>query len=157
MRSFSLVKIISSFFYIGHIPWAPGTIGSAAGALVLWLTPTEAHPFILIFLALLAFYVCPRAVAVYRSKDPSFFVLDEVCGMILSLLWLPRHPIVYAAGFFLFRMLDIFKPGVIGAADRRNAPSAIVWDDLLAGLFTNVGLRAVLFLAGLTHFGRQGF
>lgn len=157
MRSGVLVKIISSFFYIGHIPLAPGTFGSAAGLLILWGSPVETHPFILMFLTLLGFYVCPMAVVVYQSKDPSFFVLDEVCGMMVSLLWLPKDPILYLAGFFLFRALDIFKPGVIGAADRRTAPSAIVWDDLLAGFFTNVGLRAVLFLAGLMHFGRQGF
>lgn len=151
-----LAKFISSFFYIGHIPWAPGTFGSGAGLLILWVTPVESHVFILIFLTLIGLYVCPGAIAAYHSKDPSSFVLDEVCGMALSLLWLPKDPVLYVAGFFLFRALDIFKPGVIRKADRHSAPTSIMWDDILAGLFTNVGLRAAIFAAGLMNFAPQG-
>lgn len=142
MKSDGFVKMISSFFYLGHLPLAPGTWGSLAGLLIGWFTPTPFDLPALLFMCVLGFYACPRAVAVYKAKDPSAFVMDEVCGMMLGVLWLPKAGWVAFVGFLLFRFFDIVKPWPISWIQKKNSPSCILWDDLLAGVFTNLVLRA---------------
>lgn len=94
-----LAKIIASFFYIGHIPWAPGTFGSAAGLAIFWFIPEGTQIVTALLMSGLALWACPGAVRVYGSKDPSYFVADEVAGMMVSLLLLPKNIWVYLAAF----------------------------------------------------------
>ena len=81
------------------------------------------------------------AAFLFKQSDPKEFVLDEVAGMMLSLLWLPRKIWVYIAAFVLFRVLDIFKPWPISLIQKSKHPSSIMSDDLAAGAFTNLILR----------------
>lgn len=150
------MKIISTFFYVGYLPWAPGTWGSLAGLLIAWFTPEPCRTLLFLFMCVLGFYACPRAVTAYKAKDPSGFVMDEVCGMMLAVLWLPKAAWVALVGFLLFRFFDSVKPWPISWVQKRNSPSCILWDDLLAGAFTNLLLRAGVFLGGSTLFARPG-
>ena len=54
----------------------------------------------------------------------------------------------YVAPFLLFRLFDIWKPWLVGRADRRGDATGLMLDDLWAGLFA--GLVSVM-LAGLYH------
>ena len=157
MKSDALTKIVSSFFYLGNIPWAPGTWGSLAGLLIVYFVPGPFQTLLLVFMCLLGFYVCPKAVKVYQAKDPSIFVMDEVCGMMLSVLWLPKTTWVLLGGFLLFRGFDIVKPWPISWVQKKNTPSCILWDDLLAGVFTNLVLRVGFVLGMPALFARLGF
>jgi len=83
----------------------------------------------------------------FLSEDAREFVLDEVAGMALTLVFVPAHawlPGVWIA-FLAFRFFDVLKPG-IEWVERRNWRGTIVWDDLLAGLY------AGLVTAAATHF-----
>ena len=62
-----------------------------------------------------------------------------------------RQPVllvVMVAGFLLFRLFDITKPGPVGWADRRNDAMGVMLDDVIAGVFAAIG---VLVLAGIAH------
>ena len=139
------VRILSSFFYIGYAPWMPGTLGSLAGLFIFWLCPFKGQAAILLFFSAIGFYLCRPAVKAFASKDPKRFVMDEVCGMMAALFWLPGTFAVYLTAFAFFRFFDVLKPWPILLVQKKESPSCIMWDDLLAGLFTNLLLRAALF------------
>ena len=76
------------------------------------------------------------AIGAARAEgDPGWVVIDEIAGMWITLLALPRlAPPWLLAAFLLFRALDIAKPGPIGWADRRHGPIWVMADDVIAGM-----------------------
>jgi phosphatidylglycerophosphatase A len=54
----------------------------------------------------------------------------------------------WLAGFLLFRLFDILKPGPVGWADRRHDATGVMLDDVVAGMFAALG---VVVLAGVAH------
>jgi phosphatidylglycerophosphatase A len=66
--------------------------------------------------------------------------------MTLALVFIPLTPASILLAFLFFRFFDILKPLGIGRLDAMKHPSGIMWDDLLAGLYSNLGLRLILFL-----------
>ena len=44
----------------------------------------------------------------------------------------------WVAAFLFFRLFDIWKPGIIGRADRRHDAKGVMMDDLWAGLFAGI-------------------
>ena len=143
------VKILSSFFYIGYAPWMPGTLGSLAGLFIFWLCPFKSQVPVLLIFSGIGFYLCRPAVEAFASKDPKAFVTDEVCGMMLGVLWLPKSFFLFLAAFILFRLFDALKPWPISKIDEGEHPSLILWDDLAAGAFTNIVLRIFVKLSAV--------
>lgn len=140
---YGLVRMLTSFFYVGYAPFWPGFFGSAAGlAVIHWTDPVSAFYLFLIF-SVLGLWLCAPSRKAFSSEDPSRFVLDEVCGMMLSVLFLPKTIFVYAAGFIIFRILDVLKPSFIGRIQDRKGAWSIMGDDLAAGLATNVIVRGL--------------
>lgn len=134
------VRILSTVLYIGTIPVAPGTLASLAAFFLI--KPLYAFlPLVTLGLILLALWICEPAQRVLDSKDPQAYVLDEVCGLFVSVLWLPAEWGIWVAALILFRAFDILKPWPISAIDKSGRPSAIVWDDVAAGVITNVILQ----------------
>jgi len=131
----TLARLVAGGFGCGRWPWAPGTMASLAaalvGALLLWLSP-----WLLAAAALAAAFGGVWAIrAAGAEGDPGWVVIDEVAGQWLTLLALPAPSLTgVAAGFALFRLLDIAKPGPIGWADRRHGPVAVMADDVIAGV-----------------------
>jgi len=70
-----------------------------------------------------------------EKEDPRYFVLDEVVGMLISLLYIPHSIIWYSASFFLFRIFDIIKPSPVRESERIPNGWGVMTDDLLAGLY----------------------
>ena len=137
------VKLPASFFYVGYLPWMPGTWGSLAGFALAWFFNPRLFWMFLGF-SLAGFLIAAPAERAFGKKDPQNFVLDEVVGMMLSVLWLPRTPALFIAAFILFRILDTLKPGPIGWIQKRETPSGILWDDLAAGAAVNLILQFIL-------------
>ena len=135
-----LVRTLTSFFYVGYLP-AGGTWGSAAGLAVAALCQGAFLPLITGVLSVVGLLACRPAQIAFAKEDPPEFVLDEVCGMLVSLVWLPFRAPVFIAAFALFRFFDILKPWPISWLERRTGPAGIMLDDLAAGVFTNLILR----------------
>lgn len=145
------VLFLSSGGYIGNIPFAPGTFGSLLGLplcfllskINLWVSVL----FIVLFAAL-AVWICNKAQKLIQEKDPGCIVIDEISGMMLSLAGIPFNLISAAAGFVIFRLLDIFKPFPIRAIEKKiSGGMGIVLDDIAAGIISNIILRIAFFLS----------
>ena len=155
-------RLIGTFFGTGYLPWAPGTWGTAAAipvALVIVTLGGFASLVVATVLAgVLGVWTTAEMTRGSGNHDPSEVVIDEVAGM-----WLTLWPVALGAqhagtgmlalwpgivaGFFLFRLFDITKPGPIGWADRMNTPLGVMLDDIFAGVAAaiRVGVLAALY------------
>lgn len=158
-----MIAMIVTFFGIGRLRPAPGTWGSAAAVLLAVLVYQAGGALLIplgaVLAALIGFWAVPQALRMTTDEDPSWIVIDEVAGQWLAMsftvipLW--RHGISildawpgFVVPFLLFRLFDIWKPWLVGRADRQGGAVGVMMDDLWAGLFAGIGSVA---LAGLYH------
>ena len=72
-------------------------------------------------------------------------VIDEVCGMLISLLFLPQYDLqVLLLAFVIFRGLDTVKIFPAGKIQDMHGGVGIMGDDLVAAAYTNAILQVVL-------------
>ena len=138
-------RFVATFFYLGKIPFAPGSWGSL-GALLLWLllpVTFSAHLSVIIILFVLGVYSSSRIAKYLDDHDPSEVVIDEVVGMGISLFMLPHSPGLYLLAFILFRVFDILKPSFIYRIQNLPGGWGIMLDDVLAGLITFVLVNGI--------------
>ena len=138
-----LARLVASGFGIGYVPFAPGTVASVA-ALAIGATMLLVSPILLGIAGLVASIGGVWVVRQARvDGDPGWVVIDEFAGQWIALLGIGRvAPMELLAAFLLFRALDIWKPGLVGWADRRHGAIGLMADDIIAGLIA----AAVLFL-----------
>ena len=78
------------------------------------------------------------------SRDPGIVVIDEIVGMLISLIAIPAKPLYLLLGFILFRLFDIVKPFPIRLIDQRfHGGLGIMLDDVVAGIYALVTLHVV--------------
>ncbi len=159
-----MIKAIVTFLHVGNLRPAPGTWGSAAAIPVAWILHWQlgfpGFAAVTLGVFVVGWWACAKYVADSASKDPSEVVIDEVAGMFVTLLpvsWGLYHAGVAAhvfpwpgwvAGFVLFRLFDILKPGPVGWADRRGDALGVMLDDVIAGVFAGALTVA---MAGIYH------
>ena len=136
---------LATGFYIGKIPLAPGTFGSLIGLPLCFLLAEiqllAAIIAVLLIIAL-AIWISNVAERTLERKDPGCIVIDEIAGMVVTLIGLPFNLTTATIGFILFRILDILKPFPIRILDKRLPGGlGIVADDVVAGIFANVLIR----------------
>ncbi|HEV8642985.1 MAG TPA: phosphatidylglycerophosphatase A [Methylomirabilota bacterium] len=121
----------------GYAPIAPGTVGSALAALLLWLIPFSREGLVLFLLAVTVggAWAAHRAEQLLGARDPGAIVIDEVAGMTLSVLAFPLTPPVLAVGLLLFRLFDILKPFPARVSQKLHGGAGVMVDDLIAGLY----------------------
>lgn len=139
------IKFITSFFYLGHSPFMPGTMGSLGGLAVYFLVRSNEvlYGFIIIFLFFLGVLFAGEAEKIYRRKDAGMIVIDEACGMLLALYFVPSSMFSVILGFLLFRLLDILKPPPAKSVERLAGSMGIMFDDVIAAIYTNLILQII--------------
>jgi phosphatidylglycerophosphatase A len=142
-----LAKLLATFFYTGLSPVAPGTVGSFFGLLLYVGVSASLGLTLVVFLALLVigFFSAGRAEKIFGKKDSQNIVIDEVCGIFLAFFNVPLAWPYLAAGFLLFRVLDIAKPFPVRRLEKLPGSFGVMADDLMCGLCTNLILR-ILFI-----------
>ena len=139
MRIENLSLFISTFFYIGNIKIAPGTIASFA-TLILWWTliPLDftIRLLLFIFFLIISILAIESSLVLFDEKDPQCIVIDEFIGMSIPMLFIIDSIIIAVASFILFRLFDIFKPSIIYYSQYYNGTLGILLDDILSGLLT---------------------
>lgn len=156
-----MLKLINTVFYVGLLRPAPGTWGSLAAVLLGWAIEHYLGfiPLVIAFVAVtaLGFWSVEAELKDRPGEDPSEIVIDEVAGMWLTLLfpamgfWMRDMSMVWpgpVAAFLCFRLFDIWKPWLVGRADRRHDAKGVMLDDLWAGVFAGI---VTIILAGLYH------
>jgi phosphatidylglycerophosphatase A len=128
---------IATALGVGFAPLAPGTVASGITALVLWVVPFSRPGLWTVLVVVLAAgtWAAHHAERVLGGKDPGAIVVDEVAGMILSVVVFPLTPAVLVAGFLLFRVFDVVKPPPAGASQRLPGGVGVMIDDVIAGLY----------------------
>ncbi len=143
--------LVSSFAYVGFVPFAPGTAGSVAGLAVWWvLTRTsDPTPLIVGIVVLGGLGVWAAGVAERHAgrTDPGLVVIDEVVGMLVTLAFVPVGAVGVLIGFLLFRLFDIVKPFPAGLSERLPRGWGIMTDDVIAGLYANLVLQLLVWRA----------
>jgi phosphatidylglycerophosphatase A len=118
------------------MPYAPGTFGSAVGFFVVaLLTPGSIQLIIFFLLIFLLGMWAAHSTEKLLGKDSGHIVIDEFCGYLISVLFIPEGISYLLAAFILFRIFDILKPPPIRKIEEIVAGGAgIMLDDVLAGI-----------------------
>ena len=116
---------------------APGTAGSLVAAVALWFIPFTRLWFlaVLAVITLLGLWAAHRVEVVTGRKDPGLIVIDEVAGMMVSVMFLPRTLAVFVSAFLLFRLFDIWKPFPARESQALRGGFGVMVDDLIAALY----------------------
>lgn len=138
-----------SCFFIGFLPFAPGTYGSVLGALFVYFLNQQiflwSHSEKILLLGILIVALSISSTLLIKSGiknqsyDQSWIVIDEFIGMIIAALpvfWIQEKVfITLFIAFICFRFFDIVKPLGIKKIDQMPHSWAVVLDDIVAGLY----------------------
>jgi phosphatidylglycerophosphatase A len=140
---------VATLGFIGYLPYAPGSYGSAAAFLfVILVKPGDINLIIILLLFLLLGTITSHSTEKLLGKDSGHIVIDEFCGYMVSVLFLPETAGYLLAAFILFRFFDILKPPPIKKIEKFVPGGAgIMLDDVLAGIYTNVCLQLWRYVA----------
>jgi phosphatidylglycerophosphatase A len=140
----------ATFGYVGFAPVAPGTVGAAAAIPFFLLLRLAGSPWIEVAVCAAltaagawAARLTERALGV---EDPGPVVIDEVVGMLVSLLWLPGTWPVIGAAFIAFRVFDIVKPWPAGRLEHVPGGWGVMADDVMAGVYANLAIQIVIWV-----------
>jgi phosphatidylglycerophosphatase A len=143
--------LIATFGYVGYAPIAPGTFGSAAGLAVFYAVRATPLPGlelgVIVLLFVLGIWSGTEAEAHFGGTDPGAIVLDEVVGMLITLAWLPVSVWGAAAGFLVFRALDVIKPWPARRFEGLPGGLGVMADDGMAAVYGNIIMRGLLWAA----------
>ena len=131
---------------VGRIKYAPGTFGSLCAIPLLLLSQNQSQLLWLLFIVftILGIWSSGAAAKKLNIHDPSIVVIDEVCGMLITFLFVPITWYTILIGYVCFRIFDIFNPPPIRLLEKAPGGIGIVLDDLGAGLYANLILHVVL-------------
>jgi phosphatidylglycerophosphatase A len=101
-----------------------------------------------VLIVVVLFFAGTAASAVHSAElgrpDPGRIVVDEVCGQLIALAFLPAAWVPVAVSFVLFRFFDIIKPWPIRRLEKLPGGWGIMADDVGAGLAAAALSRLVL-------------
>ena len=140
--------------YSGLVPIAPGTAGSVVGLVLVLSARLFEHlwvePIVVLIVVAGGVWSANKAEVYYKRKDPGQVVIDEVAGMVLTMLWIDASMEWMAVGFLLFRCFDIVKPFPVNKIEQVSGGWGVIGDDLAAGLYANCTLRILMWLSGVS-------
>lgn len=143
-----LHKMVATFFGIGYMGKGGGTVAAIMLCAIWLLIP--ASRLTNIVQILLTGVVClggvwsANVVDAIWGKDSNKVVIDEVAGMMITLLFLPISFTTVFAGLVLFRFFDIVKPLFITRTEMLPKGWGVMADDVLAGMYANLVLKIIL-------------
>jgi len=147
-----LAVFVATFGYVGYFPFAPGTVGSAAGLVVYGLLRLAGAPLVAdVILAAVLFaagvWSGTLAERHFGGTDPGPGVIDEVVGMLVTLALLPPGWVLAVIGFVVFRALDVVKPWPAGRLESLPGGLGMMADDVMAAVYGNLLMRGAVTLA----------
>lgn len=138
----TVIKMVSSGFYVGYSLVASGTLGSLWGVLI-YLQLREfplIYIFVVMLLFLLGFFLCSKAEEIFERKDSPKIVIDEIASMCLVYLFIKPTWFMVILGFILFRIFDIIKPPPGKKAQSLPGSRGVMLDDVVCACYTIIAL-----------------
>ena len=149
---YKISEIFVTLFYIGYSKITPGTVGSFASFIILYISSIFLNkPYFFIFF-LISFSLSLYFIKIYQnetSNDPPEIVIDEFLGVYVIILFIDifhniNISLLLLFSFILFRFFDIIKPFPIGWIDKNLKNSfGVILDDILAGVYTVIILKLI--------------
>lgn len=140
-------KLIGSGFYSGYVKTASGTFGSIV-AVVIYLIPGFENPSIMIFFITLLILIgvpIARKFELLYGEDPKEYTNDEVIGMWITLLFVPKKIWWILIAFLIWRVFDIIKPYPVRKLESVKNGWGVLLDDILAGIYSFVVIHLIIF------------
>lgn len=131
----------------GYAPFAPGTVGSAVGVAIYFLTrhwSLSAQAALAVAAIVAGVWAAGVAARHFQREDPSQVVIDEVAGQLVTFAFTGVSVGGIAIGFVVFRILDVIKPWPCGRLESLPHGVGIVADDVMAGLYGNLLLQILI-------------
>tara|TARA_A100000164_G_C21629823_1_gene640644 strand:- start:98 stop:601 length:504 start_codon:yes stop_codon:yes gene_type:complete len=156
--------IFVTMFGIGKVKIIPGTFGSLATVILLYILfnilniSANIILFFLILILILSFFAIKVHIKNIENKDPNEIVIDEFIGQAIPIyLFEVSHGteksseqaiIFYGVCFVLFRFFDIVKPFPVNFFDKNFKNSfGVIMDDVCAGLYVVLSLVCFMVLS----------
>ena len=147
---YRLAYLLAIWFGCGRFPKMPGTAGTV-GAIPFYLLLAHTGPLAVavgaVIVTLIGVWAATEVVRKTGLKDPQIVCIDEVAGVLITLVAAPNSWKGLVAGVLLFRIFDQWKPWPARGAENLREGWGVVMDDVFAGLW---GV-AVLLLARAMH------
>ena len=150
-----------TFFNIGKIKYAPGTIASLITCLLFFLLINSINMIVILLFTLIIFFYSFVAINnsfnEFEKEDPQEIVIDEVVGQMLTLLAIPIYETLYplpniyyfVVAFLFFRLFDVWKPYPINYVDNNiRGAMGIMLDDIVASIYSIISLILIFFFLG---------
>ena len=151
-------------FGLGKIKIIPGTLGSLATIIILYILfhTLSISPYLiligLIIISIYSFLAITSYIENNENKDPKEIVIDEFIGQSIPIyLYEISHEtekspdeaiIFYGICFILFRFFDIKKPFPVSFFDKNYKNSfGVIMDDVCAGLYVVLSLICFMVLS----------
>jgi phosphatidylglycerophosphatase A len=101
--------LVATALGAGYAPLAPGTAGSLLAVLLIYFFYPPFGIVIVsgVLLFFLGVYTSGKLESMHGT-DPSLVVIDEVVGMTISLLFLPRNWLLFLLAFIFLSFFYIF-------------------------------------------------
>ena len=143
--------LIATGFYSGYLPKAPGTWGSLVGVLLVFLLHAlslQIYLSVIAWLFIVGSFVAGEAEKILDNRDPGVVVIDEIVGMLITMIAVPVTPLTMALGFILFRVFDIAKQFPVNFFDQNfHVGLGIMLDDVVAGIYSLIIMQLIFLLA----------
>ena len=151
-------------FGLGKVKMIPGTLGSLATIIILYVlfhTLNISSNLILVLLIIISIYsftAIENYIENNENKDPKEVIIDEFIGQSIPIYLYevshgteksPEEAIVfYTISFILFRFFDIIKPFPVSFFDKNYKNSfGVIMDDICAGLYVVLSLICFMVLS----------
>ena len=147
-----VAEIISTVFYVGRIPLAPGTICSFLAFLSWYYLRFYIEGVFILYGSLILFFIGVAVSTIYsesiKKEDPTEVVIDEWVGQWIA-LWLIPHSFIWGfLSFTIFRIFDILKLGPVKGMDDIKSGTGIMMDDVVAGIFALLITQSLVYFTG---------
>ncbi|QTS83689.1 phosphatidylglycerophosphatase A family protein [Coxiella endosymbiont of Amblyomma nuttalli] len=147
----SPLEFIACGFGIGAIPWVPGTFGTLVGVILYLLLSRLSlliYCVVTLFLFILGVIISDITNQRFNTSDHSAVVWDEIVGFLIVMIAIPKTGYFILAGFFLFRIFDIWKPWPIQLLEKNlKGGLGVMIDDVIAALYTWIVLMIRVYFA----------
>lgn len=152
-----LYRIIASGLGTGFVPFAPGTVGSMLGIILIYLfnyllnslnieiwLVLVLNLLVIIFTLLIGVYSIKKVHKIWEH-DASQIVIDEIVGVWIAIYAMPFEWQYYLYALILFRFFDIAKPLFIRRLDKMKGDWSVMIDDVLAGIYSLVVIQVLFY------------
>ena len=144
------IHFLSLGFGSGLSPLAPGTAGTLAAIPLYWLMSAlsvKLYLALLLVMFIIGIYLCQKTTDRLGSHDHSAIVWDEVVGYLITMIMIPFDWRWAIAGFFLFRLFDVWKPWPVRLLDKKvGGGLGIMLDDVGAAIYAALSLHGVIYV-----------